>query len=333
MPPVGPGAIPPHPPLATGAAQAIPPHPPPAAGAAQAIPPHPPPATIPAELDPPHPSHPLVAAAVLPHPPLLVPELAGAAAGELDPLRDACREALSAVLEAAELIVVVGGGPAWAVPRASAPGSFRPYGADVEVALPTQVDLDLPGLPPPARLEELPLSLAVAAHLLARVDPPPGRVFAATVPPSLGPGAAAAIGRGLVAAIGRGLVAAVPASPGPGAAAAIGEAPGAGDPPTRRVGLVAMGDLSACRTEQAPGAFRAEAAGFDASVAEAFRTGKPERLLDLDPTQAGELLVGGRVPLQVLAGACRAGPARHGRVLYDEAPYGVGYLVALLTAP
>ena len=80
-------------------------------------------------------------------------------------------------------------------------------------------------------------------------------MFAATVPPSLGPGAAAAIGRGLVAA--------VPASPGPGAAAAIGEAAGAGDPPTRRVGLVAMGDLSACRTEQAPGAFRAEAATFD----------------------------------------------------------------------
>jgi aromatic ring-opening dioxygenase LigB subunit len=150
-------------------------------------------------------------------------------------------------------------------------------------------------------------------------------VFAATVPPSLGPGAAAAIGRVLVAA--------VPASPGPGAAAAIGQAPAAGDPAGGRVGLVAMGDLSACRTEQAPGAFRAEAAGFDASVAEAFRTGKPERLLDLDPTQAGELLVGGRVPLQVLAGACDAGPAMRGQVLYDDTPYGVGYLVALLTAP
>jgi hypothetical protein len=96
---------------------------------------------------------------------------------------------------------------------------------------------------------------------------------------------------------------------------------------------VVMGDLSACRTERAPGAFRAEAAGFDASVAEAFRTGKPERLLDLDPTQAGELLVAGRVPLQVLAGACDGGPHLRGQVLYDEAPYGVGYLVALLTAP
>ena len=47
-----------------------------------------------------------------------------------------------------------------------------------------------------------------------------------------------------------------------------------------------MGDLSACRTEQAPGAFRPEAAAFDASIAEAFRTARPERLLDLDPAQA-----------------------------------------------
>ena len=247
---------------------------------------------------------PPVAAAVVPHPPLLVPELAGAAAGELDPLRAACGQALAAVLAAVDLMVLVGDGPVWGVPGPSAPGSFRPYGADVEVTLPTQVDLELPGLPPPARLDELPLSLAVAAHLLASLDTPPSRVFAAAVPSSLGPGAAAAIGHALTA-----------------------------DPAGGRVGLVAMGDLSACRTERAPGAFRADAAGFDASVAEAFRTGKPERLLDLDPTQAGELLVAGRVPLQVLAGACHGGPAPRGQVLYDDAPYGVGYLVALLTTP
>jgi len=288
---------------------------------------------------------PPVAAAVVPHPPLLVPELAGAAAGELDPLRAACGQALAAVLAAVDLMVLVGDGPVWGVPGPSAPGSFRPYGADVEVTLPALVDLDLPGLPPPARLNELPLSLAVAAHLLADLDAPPSRLFAATVPPTLGPGAAAAIGRAL--------------APGDRARNA-GRAVGGG-----RVGLVAMGDLSACRTERAPGAFRPEAAAFDASVAEAFWTGKPERLLDLDPAQAAELLVAGRVPLQVLAGACdpgpamrdqgpgedaanggsprhgrvpdggtaHSGPALHGRVLYEDAPYGVGYLVALLTAP
>jgi hypothetical protein len=250
-----------------------------------------------------------VTAAVLPHPPLLVPELAGAAAPELDPLRAACREALAAVVAAADLTIVVGDGPVWGVPEPSAPGSFAPYGADRQVTFPAALtQLDLPELPTPARLPDLPLSLAVAAHLLTGLEPAPTRLFAATVPTSLGPGAAAAIGRAL-------------------AAARNGSAVGG------PVGLVVMADLSACRTERAPGAFRAEAADFDASVAEVLRTGKAVRLLDLDPALADDLLVAGRVPLQVLAGALQSEPAVHGRVLYEDAPYGVGYLVALLTAP
>ena len=249
-----------------------------------------------------------VAAAVLPHPPLLVPELAGAAAAELDPLRAACRGALAAVVAAADLTVIVGDGPVWGVPEPSAPGSFAPYGVDLQVTLATLTDLDLPDLPAPARLPDLPLSLAVAANLLAGLDQPPARLFAATVPTSLGPGAAAAIGRALTAARNPSAV---------------------GGP----VGLVVMADLSACRTERAPGAFRAEAADFDASVAEALRTGKPARLLELDPALAADLMVAGRVPLQVLAGAFESEPAARGRVLYEDAPYGVGYLVALLTAP
>jgi hypothetical protein len=289
-----------------------------------------------------------VAAAVLPHPPLLVPELAGGAAAELDPLRAACHMALSTVLGAADVTVVIGDGPVWGVPEPAAAGSFQPYGADVEVTLPALVTLDLPGLPPPTRLGQLPLSLAVAAHLLAILDPP-AHLAAVTVPGSLGQGAAAAIGRSLATA-----------------------AQGLGT-----VGLVAMADLSACRTERAPGAFREEAAGFDASIAEAFWSGDPARLLDLDPALAADLLVAGRVPLQSLAGAFAAMPATsgqesfgdrgraggdiptaggsgtggevpftsggevsvagdpplRGQVLYEDAPYGVGYLVALLTAP
>ena len=301
-----------------------------------------------------------VAAAVLPHPPLLVPELAGAAAPELDPLRAACRKALSTVLAAADLTLIIGDGPAWAIPAPTATGAFHPYGASVEVALPALTDLalpgladlavpaladpdlpaladsvlpaltdvgppgvadpDLPDLPAPARVSELPLSLAVAAHLLTNLDPPwdgvagaerapgSGRLWAATVPRSLRPGAAAAIGRALNSA--------------------------------GRFGLVVMADLSACRTERAPGAFRPEAADFDGRVGDAFRAGAPQRLLDLDPAQAADLLVTGRVPLQVLAGTFAPDPAPgdetmpgvRGQVLYEGAPYGVGYLVALLTA-
>ena len=195
--------------------------------------------------------------------------------------------------------------------------------------------------------------LAAPAHLLAAPAPPPIRRSAATVPASLGPRPATRL-----------FAATVPASLGPGAAAAIGRTlttAARGSPGGRvrggGVGLVVMGDLSACRTERAPGAFRPEAAGFDASVAEAFRTAKPERLLDLDPAQAADLLVAGRVPapgprrrIRGHAGRARpgrgeAGPAGGGRiadeapptlrgqVLYEDAPYGVGYLVALLAAP
>jgi hypothetical protein len=259
---------------------------------------------------------PPVAAALLPHPPLLVRELAGGAVNELDPLRAACRQALDAVGAASTITILIGDGPVWGVPAPTAPGSFAPYGADLQVALPSLVDIPAPsGLPAPVWLDELPLSLAVAAYLMADLDPAPARLVAATVPASLGPGAAAAVGRTLAAAA--------------AAASAAGARPG----PDGSVGLVVMGDLSACRNERAPGGFRPQAARFDASVAEAFRAGEPGRLLDLDPSEAIELQVAGRAPLQVLAGALEDAPAMRGRVLHQEAPYGVGYLVALLTAP
>jgi hypothetical protein len=242
-------------------------------------------------------------AAILPHPPLLVPELAGGAAAELDPLRQACLEALHAVVDGAGGVVLVGDGPVWGVPGPDAAASFRPYGAAVDVALPDLHPLDLPGLPEPVRLHRLPLSLAVAAYLLAGLGTPPARLSAVTVPVSLGPRAAAAIGRALAAAAGE---------RGP-------------------FGLVAMGDLSARRSEQAPGAFHPAAAAFDGAVAAAFRGGAPGRLLDLEPAAAAELLAAGRVPLQVLAGTFADGDLPSGRVLYEDAPYGVGYLVGVLT--
>ena len=304
-----------------------------------------------------------IAAAFLPHPPLLVPGLAGTAAPELDPLRAACREALVTVTAAADLTILVGTGPVWAVPTPSALGSFHPYGADLDVTLPALTGLDLPaaltnlqlpdlkdnhlpGLPPPAHLAELPLSLAIAAHLLATLDPPPIRLAAVTVPAALGPSAAAAIGHALAAAGQR----AVSADSGPASGAREGEARGSPDlaRPAGRIGLVVMGDLSACRTDRAPGGLRSEAAAYDASISEAFRSATPHRLLDLDPTRAATVLVSGRVPLQVLAGAFEqpdptgeAGSGRdldqtrpevRGRVLHEGAPYGVGYLVAVLTA-
>ena len=71
----------------------------------------------------------LIAAAVCPHPPLLVPEAACGAAAELDEMRAAC-DAAVAVLAAADpdVIAVVGGAAEAAEYDSSAAGSLAGYG-------------------------------------------------------------------------------------------------------------------------------------------------------------------------------------------------------------
>lgn len=97
----------------------------------------------------------IVAAAVCPHPPLLIPEVAAGAAHELDDLRAACMTAVGRLFGASpEMIVVLGAGPAgsW---DADAGGSLKAYGApDVHAGGPT---------------DELPLCLTIGAWLLDRV--------------------------------------------------------------------------------------------------------------------------------------------------------------------
>jgi hypothetical protein len=111
----------------------------------------------------------------------------------------------------------------------------------------------------------------------------------------------------------------------PGEAAATGAALAAAD-----VALLVMGDGSARRTLAAPGYLDERAAPYDAAVAAALRAPDPGALLALDPRDDDALLVAGRAAWQVLAGAARGG-RWHGELLYDAAPYGVGYFVATWT--
>jgi hypothetical protein len=259
----------------------------------------------------------ITTAVVVPHPPLLIPELGRGHSPGLGELRSACLRAVEVALAGADALLLVGGGPAWGRAAPGAAGSFAPYGAAVDVFLPVAcrhgrdwLDHDrlaaaLPRtLSTPGRLVELPLSLAVAAWLLAAAGQVVPRLAAFAVPAVLDPTAAAALGRTLASA-----------------------AESAGT-----VSLLAAGDLSACRTPAAPGAFHPLAAEFDQRVGQAIRDAAPSRLLALDPGLAARLGVGGLVPLQVLAGAlAQAGPMR-GEVLYEDAPCGVGYLVATLVA-
>ncbi|NEE35811.1 hypothetical protein G3M53_61660, partial [Streptomyces sp. SID7982] len=64
-----------------------------------------------------------------------------------------------------------------------------------------------------------------------------------------------------------------------------------------------------------------------ARATEALGSADLDAIAALDATLAHELKAAGRAPWQLLAGAARdAGLA--GRLLYEDAPYGVGYIVA-----
>ncbi|MFJ4918284.1 class III extradiol dioxygenase subunit B-like domain-containing protein [Streptomyces sp. NPDC088725] len=232
----------------------------------------------------------LVAAAVCPCPPLLVPAVASGAAPELDAVRAACADALG-VLAAArpDRLVVVGpagrDGPG-PYPQ-GAVGSFRGFGVDVETVL---------GVSGGRCERPLPTSLAVGAWLLEHV-----RWSAAPV-------------------TGLGVAGEIPADQCVRAGQELVGRPG-------RVALLVMGDASACRSLKAPGYLDERAAGFDARAARALETADLESLESLDVGLAAELKVAGRAPWQVLAGAAR-GADLGGALLYEDAPYGVGYLVA-----
>lgn len=231
----------------------------------------------------------LVAAAVCPHPPLIVPELAAGAAGELAPLRAACDAAVADLLAARpDRVVVVGTGPeTTGFPQGGA-GSFSPYGVNLSVRLGAGGGGDVE--------ERLPLSLAVGAWLLGRT--PVG------VPVS-----------GLAVAHD----AAAADCLASGAELASGDA---------RTALLVMGDGTACRTEKAPGYLDARAEPYDAAAALALGAADAAALAALDPQLSEELGVSGRAAWQVLSGAAD-GAGLTGNLTYDEAPYGVGYFVAV----
>ncbi|KAA0922226.1 class III extradiol dioxygenase subunit B-like domain-containing protein [Streptomyces apricus] len=241
----------------------------------------------------------LVAAAVCPCPPLLVPEVAAGAAPELDAARAACADALG-VLAAArpDRLVVVG--PASEDGRGPHPegarGSFRGFGVDLDVRLGGNGSGHESGSGADPAGRALPSSLAVAAWLL-------GRTERSGVPvEGLGVGEPLDIGRCV--------------RTGEGIAARPG-----------RTALLVMGDGSACRTVKAPGYLDERAADFDAEAARALAAADVSALEALDAELAYELKASGRAPWQVLAGAAR-GAGLNGTLLYEDAPYGVGYLVA-----
>ena len=236
----------------------------------------------------------LIAAAVCPHPPLLIPAATGALAApandaddaELERLRTACHQAVAALLaERPDLIVVAGGAERTTEYPPRAPGRLHDYGVPVTVGEAG----DEPALP---------LSLTVGKWLLW----PHGAVRAAWW------GIATDALSAECVQLGEKLAALAP-----------------------RVALLAMGDGPARRARAAPGATDPEADRYDAQLADALAAADPGALAALDPRQDRTLEIAGRAAWQVLAGAAAA---EHGRdafeaeLRYHGVPFEVSYVVA-----
>jgi hypothetical protein len=234
----------------------------------------------------------LTAAALCPAPPLLARELTGADP-VLPELRKACREAVDELIRAdADVVVVVG--------VAGEERAFDPR-ARLDVT-PYAPALRVPGhggdWAGPDELPPLPLPIGLGGRLLDEAGYH-GRRELQSVGERTSPAACAALGAQLAAA-----------------------AP--------HVALLVMADGSARRSRRAPGYLDVRAEPFDTEVGRAIRTGDMPALLALDGALATDLMATGRPAWQVLAGAA-AGRRPSCVVRYDDAPFGVGYLVASLS--
>lgn len=232
----------------------------------------------------------LIAAAVCPHPPLLIPAALGAAAGDppapLVAVAGACDQAVRALLAAGpDLVAVVGGGPADREYGPGTAGSLAGYGVPGVI-----------GEGEPA----LPLPLTAGRWLLSRAGIGDG---------SDGPEL---------------LFQAVSQRAAPGDCRKLGIMIAKR---ADRVALLAMGDGTARRARDIEGAPDPQAQEYDEEVAEALAAADARWLARLDPARDEQLLVAGRAAWQVLAGAA-TGTRLHGHLLCMCCPYGVTYLVA-----
>lgn len=229
--------------------------------------------------------------AVLPQAPLLVPELMGASVAGSAPMRSACLDAATRLAEVSQDWVVLAPASAPGAVGPDSRGSFRGYGADVEVSLGGAAGAADAGDVDPT----LPLSALIAGWLRERAGA--HRVRVELVAEWASPGACARVAGELAAT-------------------------------ARETALLVLGDGSNRRGARAPGGHDDRAEGFDAEVSRALSAGDCRALGELDPATAAELGASGRAPWQVLAALARRGDWRT-ELLYSDAPFGVGYHVAV----
>ncbi|MFJ4650017.1 hypothetical protein ACIP5Y_01950 [Nocardia sp. NPDC088792] len=264
-------------------------------------------------------------ASLVPSPPVLVPELGGAAGTAADTevaaLRTAVLRAGRELAGQATRWIVVGADEVTRVIGSDAVGTFRGYGADLRVGLTGGSHFDDENADP-----ALPLPALIAGWLREQVAPAETRAGDALR--AAGPSHSATESRQdaatpvvaearLVAAdlsseecvaFGRALRAELEAAP-------------------ESYGVLAVGDGAATLSTKSPRYFDERAEKVQAEIDRALAAGDRDALAALDQRLCAELAVAGRPVFQVLAGLFAENPEVE--TLYAAAPFGVAYQVSV----
>ncbi|MFC6090464.1 class III extradiol dioxygenase subunit B-like domain-containing protein [Saccharothrix lopnurensis] len=230
--------------------------------------------------------------AVVPHPPLLVPELVSGAVPDAEQVRAECLAAARDLAAHAPDWVAVGVDPSGPRTLDGVAGTFAGFGVDVRVALAEDTEDTGKAVDP-----DLPLPALVAGWLRQRAGA--RRVRVHLVPPDLPPAECLALGARL----------ADEARPGQA--------------------LLVLGDGSHRHGELAVGRPDERAGAFDEDVRRALAAADVDALRALDPDLAAELGADGRAAWQVAAGVPGAWRCARSAFL---APFGVGYHCAVWEA-
>lgn len=262
---------------------------------------------------------PVAIAALLPHAPIICPAVAGPRAGAVAATTAAGAEVGRQVVAATPDVVVITAPHGARHPTDLTLHTASRLAGDLGRFGAPEVRVDLPGA---VKLAETIGAAGIAGVVVRPLDS--GNLeYSTVVPLSF-----------LCKAGWRGptLVVGLP-YPGGGDPAAIGAAvAGGADRLGVKIGVIASGDMSHRLTADAPAGFDPDGARFDAMVTTLLRGHDLQALGHLDPelrARAGEDCLDSLL----FAAGCLGFEAHAPRLLSYEGPFGVGYGVAILTAP
>lgn len=231
------------------------------------------------------------AAALVPSPPLLVPELMGAGAAETADLRTAAVSATTHLVSMVDRWIVLGVDRTSTTYDEATVGTFRGFGVDVVVSL-------AGGTAQTAADPDLPLAVLIAGWLRG-VAAPDDAVEVRTIPADASTEWCAEFGEELRREI---------------------------DASAENWGVLVLADGANTLTPKAPGSFDERAEELQRRIDDALASADVGALAGLDPDLCASLGVGGRAAWQVLA-ALAGADATTTSELYRGAPFGVGYFV------